>query len=318
MIKVENVSKFYGSFKALNNISFEINSGEVVGFLGPNGAGKTTTLKILTCNSLPHSGSISVGGHDVLTSERLVQKAIGYLPESAPVYKEMLVREYLTFMGQVRGLKGKKLREAVDKVSMETGITEKMSSPVAHLSKGYRQRVGLAQALIHTPEVLILDEPYTGLDPIQIIEIRNLIKNYGKKHTVILSSHILQEVEATCSRVLIINNGEIVADSPTEKLLSKNTVMSGIIGPDPEIRKAFSEIKAVNYLGDEVVSENEKSILKIRLSSDTISKDELSELVFNTCTKNSWKMISLGEGRITFEDLFISLTGKSQKKGASK
>lgn len=310
MIKVENVSKFYGSFKALDNVSFRIGKGEVVGFLGPNGAGKTTTLKILTCNSYPHSGNVSVAGNDVLYNEIGVQNSIGYLPESAPVYKDMLVWEYLRFMGSARGLKGKELKTAILRVASETGISDRLKTPVNHLSKGYRQRVGLAQALIHSPQVLILDEPYTGLDPIQIIEIRNLIKEYGKTHTVLLSSHILQEVEASCSRVLIINRGKIVADSPTDELLNKNTVHACISGPDPEIRKSFQSMTGVIYLGDSSVSTAKGTYFNIRLKSEKLSREELSETVFNKVTEAGWKLISLGEGSVTFEDLFISLTKK--------
>lgn len=217
MINVNGVTKYYGDFRAVNNISFVIRKGEITGLLGPNGAGKTTTLRMLTCFLRPTSGTISVGDYLASESPIEVKRQIGYLPESAPLYGDMLVYDYLWYVGKLRGVNsGDRMKE----IAGVCGITEVMHKNISELSKGYRQRVGLAHAMIHDPEILILDEPTSGLDPNQIIEIRNLIREIGKKKTVILSTHILSEVEATCDRVIIINRGDIIADSRTSELTS--------------------------------------------------------------------------------------------------
>jgi ABC-2 type transport system ATP-binding protein len=215
MISVNNVSKLYGDFRAVNDISFVIRRGEITGLLGPNGAGKTTTLRMLTCYLPPDAGKISVGDHPVDREPLEVKRMIGYLPESAPLYADMMVRDYLAYVGRLRGVgDDSRLRD----VAAMCGIGEVMHKNIGELSKGYRQRVGLAHAMMHDPEILILDEPTSGLDPNQIVEIRKLIKEIGKKKTVILSTHILSEVEATCDRVIIIDHGRIVADSRTAEL----------------------------------------------------------------------------------------------------
>ncbi len=215
MISVNNVSKLYGDFRAVNDISFVIRRGEITGLLGPNGAGKTTTLRMLTCYLPPDAGRISVGDHPVDREPLEVKRMIGYLPESAPLYADMMVRDYLAYVGRLRGVgDDSRLRD----VAAMCGIGEVMHKNIGELSKGYRQRVGLAHAMMHDPEILILDEPTSGLDPNQIVEIRKLIKEIGKKKTVILSTHILSEVEATCDRVIIIDHGRIVADSRTAEL----------------------------------------------------------------------------------------------------
>lgn len=217
MISVNNVSKFYGDFRAVNDISFVIRRGEITGLLGPNGAGKTTTLRMLTCYLPPDAGRISVGDHLVDAEPLEVKRMIGYLPESAPLYADMMVRDYLSYVGSLRGVDDdSRLRD----IAAMCGIGEVMHKNIGELSKGYRQRVGLAHAMMHDPEILILDEPTSGLDPNQIVEIRKLIKEIGKKKTVILSTHILSEVEATCDRVIIIDHGRIVADSRTAELKS--------------------------------------------------------------------------------------------------
>ena len=215
MIDVSGVTKFYGDFKAVDNLSFSIKEGEVTGFLGPNGAGKTTTLRMISSYFEPDEGTVTVGGFNTKDSPLNIKRIIGYLPESAPLYGDMIVYDYLKYVAGVRGIEGDdKIREAAETCR----IKEVMHKNIMELSKGYRQRVGLAQAIIHDPEVLILDEPTSGLDPIEIIEIRNLIKELGKKKTVILSTHILHEVEATCDRVIIINKGKIAADDTTANL----------------------------------------------------------------------------------------------------
>ncbi len=216
-IEVKNISKIYGDQKALDNISFSVKNGEIVGFLGPNGAGKSTLMKILTTYITADEGSASVNGLDVISSKKEVQRIVGYLPEHNPLYLDLYVREYLAFNADVYKIDKSRIQEVIEL----TGLTPESNKKIGQLSKGYRQRVGLATALLHNPEVLILDEPTTGLDPNQLVEIRELIKNIGKDKTVFLSTHIMQEVEAICDRVIIINHGKIVTDKKLDKLISE-------------------------------------------------------------------------------------------------
>lgn len=227
-IKIQNLTKVYGTQKAIDNISFEINSGEILGFLGPNGAGKSTTMKILTGYLPASSGSARVLNIEVSTDSLEVKQQIGYLPEHNPLYLEMYVKEFLEFVGSLYGLKSDNLKNRVIEVIDLVGLQIEQHKKIGELSKGYRQRVGLAQALIHNPEVLILDEPTTGLDPNQLVEIRNLIREVGKNKTVILSTHIMQEVEALCDRVIIINKGKIVIDETMDNLKRKNSNLETI------------------------------------------------------------------------------------------
>ncbi|MCE1202429.1 MAG: gliding motility-associated ABC transporter ATP-binding subunit GldA [Bacteroidia bacterium] len=215
---VEKVSKLYGEQRALDAVSLSISKGEIVGLLGPNGAGKSTLMKILTCFIPPTMGKASVMGHDVQDEPLAVQRAVGYLPETNPLYTDMYIREYLSFVAGLHGLKGKNAEKRIEELIALTGLEVEIHKKIGMLSKGYRQRVGLAQAMMHEPEVLILDEPTAGLDPNQLLEIRQLIKDIGKEKTVILSTHIMQEVEAVCNRVVIINKGRIVADDTTENI----------------------------------------------------------------------------------------------------
>jgi len=218
MLKVQNLTKIYGSQKAVNNISFEAKSGEILGFLGPNGAGKSTTMKIATCYLAATAGSVEVSGYDVHQNPMEVRKNIGYLPENNPLYLDMYVKEFLAFVGGIYGLRGQNLQKRISEVIDLFGLTLESKKKIGQLSKGYRQRVGLAQALIHDPKVLILDEPTTGLDPNQLTEIRGVLRNIGKEKSVIFSTHILQEVEAICNRVVIINHGIIVKDCPINEM----------------------------------------------------------------------------------------------------
>lgn len=217
-IIVKNLTKVYGKQKALNDVSLSIEDGEIVGLLGPNGAGKSTMMKILTCFIPPTSGNVKVCGYDIFDNPMEVRRSIGYLPEQNPLYYDMYVREFLLFVAGIHRIEKKLRRERVEEIIELTGLSKEVNKKIAALSKGYKQRVGIAQALIHDPEVLILDEPTTGLDPNQLVEIRNLIKQVGKTKTVLLSTHIMQEVEAVCSRVVIINNGRLVADDETKHL----------------------------------------------------------------------------------------------------
>lgn len=217
-IIVKNLTKVYGKQKALNDVSLSIEDGEIVGLLGPNGAGKSTMMKILTCFIPPTSGDVKVCGYDIFDNPMEVRRSIGYLPEQNPLYYDMYVREFLLFVAGIHRIEKKLRRERVEEIIELTGLSKEVNKKIVALSKGYKQRVGIAQALIHDPEVLILDEPTTGLDPNQLVEIRNLIKQVGKTKTVLLSTHIMQEVEAVCSRVVIINNGRLVADDETKHL----------------------------------------------------------------------------------------------------
>jgi ABC-2 type transport system ATP-binding protein len=228
MLKVQNLSKIYGSQKAVDNISFEAKPGEIVGFLGPNGAGKSTTMKIATCYLTASSGSIEICGYDVQQNPMEVRQNIGYLPEHNPLYLDMYVKEFLKFVGGIYGLKGQNLQKRISEVIDLLGLTLEHKKKIGQLSKGYRQRVGLAQALIHDPKVLILDEPTTGLDPNQLAEIRGVIRNIGKEKTVIFSTHIMQEVEAICDRVVVINHGNIVKNCPLSELKQSGKTMEAV------------------------------------------------------------------------------------------
>ncbi|MEA5458925.1 ATP-binding cassette domain-containing protein [Arcicella sp. LKC2W] len=228
MLKVQNLTKIYGIQKAVNDISFEAKKGEIVGFLGPNGAGKSTTMKIATCYLTATSGTVEVCGFDVQKSPMEARKNIGYLPEHNPLYLEMYVKEFLEFIGGIYGLKGQNLQKRIDEIIELLGLTLEYKKKIGQLSKGYRQRVGLAQALIHDPQVLILDEPTTGLDPNQLAEIRGVIRDIGREKTVIFSTHIMQEVEAICDRVIIINRGNIVKDTSLSSLQQAGKTMEEV------------------------------------------------------------------------------------------
>jgi ABC-2 type transport system ATP-binding protein len=228
MLKIQNLTKIYGSQKAVDNITFEAKAGEIVGFLGPNGAGKSTTMKIATCYLAATSGSVEVCGYDVQQNPMEVRQNIGYLPEHNPLYLDMYVKEFLEFVGGIYGMKGQGLQKRISEVIELLGLTLEHKKKIGQLSKGYRQRVGLAQALIHDPKVLILDEPTTGLDPNQLAEIRGVIRNIGKEKTVIFSTHIMQEVEAICDRVVVINHGNIVKDSPLSEMKQSGKTMEEV------------------------------------------------------------------------------------------
>ncbi|MCU0222595.1 MAG: ABC transporter ATP-binding protein [Acidobacteria bacterium] len=222
MIEIENLRKLYGQHEAVKGITFTVRAGEILGFLGPNGAGKSTTMKVMTCLTPPTSGSVRIASHDVLLEPLEVRRAIGFLPETPPLYPEMVVEDYLSFAAEIRRVRRAQRRAAIDAALERCGLVEVRRRLVGNLSKGYRQRVGLAQAVIHEPRILILDEPTVGLDPTQVIEIRTIIRDIGQDRTVILSSHILPEVQATCQRVVIINRGQIVAEGPMEELLHRH------------------------------------------------------------------------------------------------
>ncbi|MES2730316.1 MAG: gliding motility-associated ABC transporter ATP-binding subunit GldA [Bacteroidota bacterium] len=267
-VVVTNLTKVYGLQKAVNNVSFEVQQGQVVGFLGPNGAGKSTTMKMATCYLPPTSGTIEVNGFSVTTSPMDVRRSVGYLAEHNPLYLDMYVREYLAFIGSLHSIKGHLLENRVKEMVDLVGLNLEQRKKIGALSKGYRQRVGLAQALIHNPPVLILDEPTTGLDPNQIVEIRNVIRQIGKEKTVIFSTHIMQEVEALCDRVIIISTGQVVADSEVAALRhlrqNKQTVIAEF-SSEVDTRlllqiEGVSEVKYLSMGGYEIIADNERDV----------------------------------------------------------
>jgi len=294
-IKVENISKVYGTQKALNNISFEVNRPEIVGFLGPNGAGKSTMMKILTTYINPTEGNALVNGHNVLTDTKNVQKSVGYLPEHNPLYLDQYVREYLNFNANVYKIS----KSRVEEVITLTGLTPEAHKTIGQLSKGYRQRVGLANALLHNPEVLILDEPTTGLDPNQLIDIRNLIKNLGKDKTVFLSTHIMQEVEAMCDRVIIINKGEIVANKKLNELRDGQN-QTVIVEFDYRVEDAF----LLRLPNAKKVKNTHDFIYEITFSTT----QDMRSHVFDFAHDNELKILQLNQKNASLESLFRELT----------
>lgn len=299
-IQVNNVTKLYGSQKALNNVSFEIGTNEIVGFLGPNGAGKSTMMKILTCYIPATEGSAKVCGFNTSDQTVEVRRQIGYLPEHNPLYLDMYVKEFLEFTGKLYGMKNIKPR-VKDMIDM-TGLQKEQHKKIGALSKGYRQRVGLAQAMIHDPKVLIMDEPTTGLDPNQLEEIRELIKKLGKQKTVMLSTHIMQEVEAVCDRVIIINNGSIVANDTTQTLQQSTTKQVISVEFDKVVNK--QDLKKLSGVEDAiVVSGNNWKII-----ADP-ERDVRKEL-FNYAVKNDIGILTLNKEEQKLEDVFKQLTKK--------
>ncbi len=305
-IVVENLTKKYGEQKAVNNISFKIETGEVVGFLGPNGAGKSTTMKMITCYMAPTSGNVELEGLSIHNDEDEIKKKIGYLPENNPLYLDMPIIDYLRFSAEIQGVPKKNIPERIAEMVETCGLQVEKHKKIGELSKGYRQRVGLAQAMIHNPEVLVLDEPTTGLDPNQIIEIRKLIKQLGKEKTVILSSHILSEVEATCDRILIINKGRIVADGTSSTLRSQaqgqELIVAEIGGTDTETaRKALLGLASVEKV--EILENNSKQ-LTIQSKPEAFSK----KAVFDLCVEKGWFLLELRSIETRLEDVFRELT----------
>jgi len=300
-ILVQGVSKFYGEQKALDNISFEVKTGEIVGFLGPNGAGKSTMMKIITGFMPASSGNVSVNGLNVEADNLEIKKQIGYLPENNPLYPEMYVREYLGFVASIyeSGNSGKKL---IDNIIELTGLAPEQNKKIGSLSKGYRQRVGLAQALIHNPAVLILDEATSGLDPKQIVEIRNLIKEAGKEKTVMLSTHIMQEVEAICDRIIIIDKGAIVADEEKSEIYSKIKHPKQVIQVEFDRDTTDTSLAGIEKVS--IVKRIRNNIWEIEAEGE----DDIRPLIFNFAVKNNLTVLSLNRQESNLEDVFRHLT----------
>lgn len=299
-IEVSNITKTYGTQKALNDVSFTIKKGEIVGFLGPNGAGKSTLMKILTTYLRATEGNAEVNGFNISEENKEVQKSVGYLPEHNPLYLDMFVREYLSFNAEIYNIS----KPEIEKVIAQTGLTPEAHKKIEQLSKGYRQRVGLATALLHNPEVLILDEPTTGLDPNQLIEIRELIKNIGKEKTILLSTHIMQEVEAICDRVIIINKGVIVLDKPLSEL--------------NENKEQIVEVE-FDHRVEEVTLQKIDKVRKVENVSGFVyhihftTEEDMRSKVFDFAQDNELKILQLHQKNATLEKLFIELTTESRK-----
>ena len=308
MIEVKNLTKRYGATVAVNDVSFDAKAGEVLGFLGPNGAGKTTTMRILTCYLSADAGTAKVAGYDVFEESIEVRKQIGYLPESAPLYTDMGVLDYLNFIAQIRGIPKSHRKERIREVIDICGLEKVIQKDVGELSKGYRQRLGLSQALIHAPSILILDEATSGLDPSQIIEIRNLIKEIGKEKMIIFSSHILPEVSATCSRILIINEGRLVANGTPEELAGRakgqEVVHISIRGHRAEIEAKLDEL---NFVSDYKCVKADDQILGYRISSQ--QGNNAAEEIFQFVVDNHWSLTELRQETVSLEDVFLQLTG---------
>lgn len=314
MIEIQNLTKEYGKIKAVDNISFTVEKGEILGFLGPNGAGKSTTMNILTGFTSSTSGTVKVSGFDVLENPVEVKKHIGYLPELPPLYLDMTVNEYLDFCADLKSVSKKDWKSQKNDIMELVKITHVSHRLIKNLSKGYKQRVGLAQALVGTPEVLILDEPTVGLDPKQIIEIRKLIKALGKNHTIILSSHILPEVSAVCDRVVIINKGQIVAvdtpDNLSKKLSDFSRFTVTVAGPENKVKDILSHLYGVKYLETSgKLKEDEYSYI-IEADKDV----DLRKPMFNQLAQQGYPILELKSLSLSLEDIFLQLTTTESKE----
>jgi ABC-2 type transport system ATP-binding protein len=305
-IIVENLTKLYGTQRAVDDISFRVNTGEVLGFLGPNGAGKTTTMKAITTYLLPNEGNISVGPFTLRDNPEEIRKHIGYLPENNPLYEEMPVIDYLKYVAGLQGIDNTKIRKRILEMVRLCALEGEKHKKIGELSKGYKQRVGLAQALIHDPEVLILDEPTAGLDPNQIVEIRELIKKIGKEKTVILSSHILAEVEATCDRILIISKGKIVADGTAEQLRQKahGKEILKVRIEDGETNTVFKALQGLPTVESVDFVKNEQNTFEIQSQHEQSSRRAVS----NLCVSKGWALTGMTSVETKLEDIFRELT----------
>jgi len=319
MIKVEGLTKRYARNVAVDHISFEVEKGQIVGFLGPNGAGKTTTMRMLTCFMPPTDGTAEVAGFDVLENPMEVKKRIGYLPESPPVYPDMEVVEYLDFVGRIKGVPKSNLKSRIDEVMQKCAVADVRNKEIGKLSKGYRQRVGLAQAILHNPDVLILDEPTAGLDPHQIIETRELIKGLSGEHTIILSTHILPEVETTCQRVIIIAKGKLVATDTVENLTSRlhgASTVSVEIGPrdgasvDPAVFLGQAQQKLEQVNGVSRVLHKESRNGKERFTIESMQGREVRPELARAVVESGWNLSELRSIGFSLEEIFLQLTSE--------
>ena len=306
MIEVRELSKYYGDVAAVDNVSFRAEKGQILGFLGPNGAGKTTTMRMLTCYLPPSAGTASVDGFDVSEESLEVRRRIGYLPEQPPLYNDMTVIAYLSFVAKIKGVPGSQMRSRIDETMERTGVAHVRSTVIGHLSKGYRQRVGLAQALVHNPSVLILDEPTVGLDPKQIIDIREMIRDLRGEHTIILSTHILPEVSMTCEKVVIINNGRIAGEGTPESLMAQlkegELLRAEVGGPPEQVRQLIGAIDGVLEVRDE--GSEDAYVISVTPGRDL--RDEVARQVVDA----SLSLRELRTLEMTLEDIFLRLTAE--------
>ncbi len=309
MIHVEGLTRFYGEKRAISDITFHVNKGEILGLLGPNAAGKTTTMRILTCYMPPTSGKATIGGYDIFEQSMDVRRITGYLPENPPLYTEFTVWDYLNFVARIKGMPADKRKKDIDAVIEKTNIGDVRHRIIAKLSKGYKQRVGLAQSLLNNPQIVILDEPTVGLDPKQIIEIRELIKNLRGEHTVILSSHILPEIEQTCERVVIINQGRVVAEDTPENLTARlsggERILLTVAGNEEKWRQAAQQIEGLNHID---VSSGEEGLLHIKVESARDIRRELARVTI----KQDMDLLELRKETFTLEDIFLHLITKEE------
>ncbi len=307
-ITVENLTKMYGSQKAVDDISFQVKTGEILGFLGPNGAGKSTTMKIISCFLSPTHGSVQLDGFDIDKHSEEVRRRIGYLPENNPLYTDMSIFDYLHLSASLQNVPEKEIPGRIKQMVDICGLGPECHKDINELSKGYRQRVGLAQALIHDPDVLILDEPTTGLDPNQIVEIRSLIKEIGKQKTVMLSSHILKEVEATCDRILIINKGKLVADGSTEELKARSSASNRLLIQvrGDGVQEALLKLETVAQVSPAGNPENDSWHV------DTKNGLDAREEIFRLCVEKDWVLLQLTPLQSSLEDVFRQLTAQSE------
>jgi ABC-2 type transport system ATP-binding protein len=320
VIKVEGISKRYARFTAVDNVSFEVAKGQIVGFLGPNGAGKTTTMRILTCFQPPSEGRASVAGFDVMDQPMEVKRRIGYLPETPPLYPDMEVGEYLEFAGKLKGLRGNDLAKRIEEVSGKINIGDVRTKLIAKLSKGYKQRVGLAQALLHNPDVLILDEPTSGLDPKQILETRELIKGLAGDHTIILSTHILPEVESTCERVVIISKGKLVATDTVDNLTNRMRGSENV-GVEVEAREGTLDVSAVQRRLEQVAGVS-KVILRddknnrANFEVESLQGRSIRADLARAIVEGGFALTELKSAGMSLEDVFLQLTSSDKTEEA--
>ena len=317
MIEIKNLTKFYGNNAAVKNISFTVKDHEILGFLGPNGAGKSTTMNIITGYLPSTSGTVLISGMDITENPSAVKKKIGYLPEIPPVYLDMKVKEYLKFAAGIKGVKGSERKAQIEDVMEKLKIKDMENRLIRNLSKGYKQRVGFAQALLGNPEYLVLDEPTVGLDPSQVIEVRNLIKSLSKNHTIILSSHILQEIQAVCERVVIISHGEIRAidsiKNLEESMDASITVNIKAEGDKDEICKCINYVGGVGEITDITYEATNIYVYKVSIESDDVRKNILTELI-----KNDFAILEVTSDKPSLEEVFVKLTAHAPKKKGLK
>ncbi len=316
MITVKNVTKKYGKFKAVDNISFEINDGEIIGLLGPNGAGKSTTMNILTGFIEPTEGEVIINGYNISKKPKKAKKCIGYMPEGVPLYKDMTVKEFVTYMAELKGVKKEQIKESVDQAIQDTWLQNVRKVLIRNLSKGYKQRVSMAGALVGNPEIIILDEPTVGLDPKQIIEIRNLIKKLGKNHTLIISSHILSEISQICERVIIINKGQIVAVDSPEHLEDTVNIENAINIIVEDKENKIEKIKIQGAKKIELIKKNDDNTKEYRIIPE---KDyDIRKSIFSDLAKENITIFELKKPEITLEEAFMDLIKKNEKEKEEK